>query len=129
MRFRVVTGRGTEVYELDVALVRNVDNDVLGLQISMSHVLSVAVCDGPEDLLNNNGSLHLGEAITIFDLVEELAPWRQLRHEIDLVPILVHLVQLDNVRVRQSLEGLHFLLHQVLLLIGHGKFVDHLDCA
>lgn len=69
----------------------------------MGNVLTVAVCDGLQDLLAYVCSLILSQVFALADLIEQLAAFAQLCDEEYRAPILVYLIETHDVRVGQIL--------------------------
>merc|ERR1719399_767532 len=67
--------------------VPHADEDVLRLDVSVDHMLRVAVPDGLRDLLEVPGRPGLGELPPVREQVVELPARRELQHEVD--PLLV----------------------------------------
>ena len=70
----IVYERGAEINDLDlVELLVLLEEDVLGLQVTMDDVGLVAVVDAREHLLHEDGSVTLGEFSALQDFIEELS--------------------------------------------------------
>ncbi len=59
-----------EINHLDETLVFHIDEDILRLQVTMSHVLVVTVGNRLQDLLDDQGCLVLGNVLPGDDLFE-----------------------------------------------------------
>jgi len=104
--------------------------DVFRLQVSMHDVPLVAVSKREEDLPHNVGCVGFGKALTLDDLVEELAAFAQFSDEVELSIVLEDFLQLHNVRVvnlRQKLYLIH--KHFELFLRLEPGFFNLLDRA
>ena len=96
----VVDEGRAEVDDLDlVELFVLLEQDVLGLQVTMHDVGLVAVVDAGEDLFHEDSSIALAELTTLEDLVEELTTFADLSNQVIALLILEELVHLDDVRV------------------------------
>jgi len=120
--------RCSEVDHFDLAAVPYVDEDVLRLEVAVRNVLAVAVGDRLQDLLENESSLGLAEVVPLRNLVEELAAIAQLSHQVDATLVLIDFEQAHDVRVRQVLENVYFVLQTDVLLLVKLQLVDDLDC-
>ena len=95
---RVVDERGTEVNNLDlIELLVGLEQDVLGLQVTMNNVGLMAVVDAREHLLHEDSSITLAELSTLEDLVEELTTFADFSDKIIALFVLEELVHLDDV--------------------------------
>ena len=70
----------------------SVNYNILRFQIPVRNISTMTVCDCLQDLLDNKGSLFLGEMIARCDLCFEFYTIANLRHEMDLRLIFVNFV-------------------------------------
>lgn len=77
------------------SIVLLIDQNVLGLQISVHNPLFVHVVDRRQNLLDNLGSFSLTEKSTLLDVVEQVTSVAQLEDKNVLPSVLEHLEQLD----------------------------------
>ena len=124
----VVMGRA-EVNHLDRTSVLDVNEDILRLKVTMSDVLTVAVCNGLEDLLGHVSCLILAKMVSPTDLVEQLAAVTQLRHEVDGALVLIDFIETHNVGMCQVLEDVDLILQSDLLTLVKLKLVNHFDSS
>mmetsp|Transcript_7285 Transcript_7285/g.26071 ORF Transcript_7285/g.26071 Transcript_7285/m.26071 type:complete len:273 (+) Transcript_7285:1135-1953(+) len=105
--------RQAEVSDLDVVVL--VQQQVLRLEVSVHHLVEVAVLNARHNLLEDVPCLVLRQPALLDNVVEELAAGRVLRHHEDVRRRADDLVQLDDVRVPEALQVLdlapHLLIH------------------
>ena len=124
----VVGVRGAEINDLDCSFLFCVNQNVLRLQISVGHILSVAVADGLKDLFGDNSRLKLAKFLSSSDLVEQLDAVAEFSYKEDAAFIFVDLIKPHNVGVVQILENINFVLEPDALLLAHVELVDDLHC-
>mmetsp|Transcript_5731 Transcript_5731/g.15796 ORF Transcript_5731/g.15796 Transcript_5731/m.15796 type:complete len:257 (-) Transcript_5731:157-927(-) len=120
-----------EVRDLQGALVQGaglVDQAVVRLQVSVADFVLVQVEDRPKDLLHHNSSDRLGEENSPLDMVLQASACAHLQNEVQVLGVLHHLVQHEEVRMVQLLHDLNLQLDDGVLR-PHFLFVDGLDCA
>ena len=89
-----------EINDLDlVVLLVLLEQDILGLQITMHNVPLVAVVDAGEDLFHEHGTVTLAKFAALKDLIEELATLADLGNEVVALLVFKELVHFDDVRV------------------------------
>ena len=77
----------------------------------MNYTILMQILDYVRDFLHDGPSLALREEFLSEDFVQQLSAAHQLEHEVDLVLLLEHVPQTDNVRVLAiPEEDLHLLL-------------------
>jgi len=62
--------RSSEVNDLDLAAVFDVDQNILWLEVTMGNLLTVAISNRLQKLLEHNSSLSLAEVVALGDLVK-----------------------------------------------------------
>lgn len=92
----------TEINELDRVVV--VQQQVLWLEITMHNAKLVNILDSADDLLIHLGSLVLLKSPILHDVLKQLTARAILHDEVQVVMVLNHLVQLDNLRVTHLLQ-------------------------
>ena len=96
----VVDKGSAEVDDLDlIELLVLLEQDILGLQVTVDDVGLVAVVDAGEHLLHEDGTVSLAELAALQDLVEELSTFADLGDEVVALLIFEELVHLDDVWV------------------------------
>ena len=96
----VVDEGGTEIDDLDgIEFLVLLEQNVLGLEISVHNVVLMAVIDAREDLLHKHSAVSLGELASLQDLVEELSSFADFGDEIVAFLVLEELVHLNDVGV------------------------------
>ena len=94
----VVDKGSAEVDDLDlIELLVLLEQDILGLQVTVDDVGLVAVVDAGEHLLHEDGTVSLAELATLQDLVEELSALADLGDEVVALFIFEELVHLDDI--------------------------------
>ena len=94
----IVDEGSTEVNDLNlIELLVLLEEDVLGLQVTMDDVGLMAVVDARKHLLHENSGIALTELSALKDLVEELAALADLSHKIVSLFVLEEFVHLDDV--------------------------------
>ena len=84
----------------------------------MSHIQRVDIDDSVEYLLKDLSSSFLSEMISVAQLMVELHPAQVFLHEVQIVPILVMINKLHQIRMIKFLECFEFtedVLHVVLV--------------
>lgn len=92
----------------------------------MDDALVVAVSDGLDNLLGDEGSFTFVKCGAFSNLVEKLLAIALLHDHVDLLAILVDLIQPDNVRMVQVLEYLDFIAQAEQVLCFHASLADNL---
>lgn len=129
VRVRIVVVRGTEVNDFDSAAILHVQKNILRFEIPVGNVLTVAVCDGLQDLFAYVCSFILSQVFALADLIEQLAAFAQLCDEEYRAPILVDLIETHDVRVCQILEDVNFVHEASLFGLVKLQLVNHFDSA
>ena len=129
MRAVVVVMGGAEVNDLDRALLVDVNQQVLRLEVSVSNIPTVTVSDSLENLFRHMSGLLLSELLARADLFKELASIAKLSHEEDVAFVLVDFIEANDVWVIQVLEDVDFILHSDTLSIIELQLVNNFDCA
>mmetsp|Transcript_104626 Transcript_104626/g.272328 ORF Transcript_104626/g.272328 Transcript_104626/m.272328 type:complete len:458 (-) Transcript_104626:231-1604(-) len=109
----------TEVDDLDQILLNGLlghEQEVLGLQVAVAHVIFVHVVERPDDLLHEDGGLDLREVPRLDDAVEELAARGELHDQINVAVVLEGLVEFDDVGVVHHFHDGDLLLEAVDVL-------------
>ena len=83
--------------------------DVLRLEISVHHILSMAVSDCRDDLLNYDGCIFLFKKLSLGDFIEKFSSSANLCDEVVSLVILVEFIELDDVRMVQSLKNFNLM--------------------
>lgn len=109
-----------EVDELDLA--DSVVHDVLGLDVSMHYILFVTMDQGSQYFLDGLRSQVLVHGLVRGELLEQLAAWAELHHQVDELFVFVGLVVLDDVGVVEGLEDCDFLVERLDLLLAQFLF-------
>ena len=89
----------------------------------------MAVVDGRQQLLHDDGGVVLVELGAVDDLVEELAALANLGHEVEALLVLEVLVHLDDVGVVHVLEDHDLVLQHLDLLRVQQVLAQHLHGA
>ena len=118
-----------KVDHLDEAFVFHIDEDVLRLEVTMSHLLVVTVGDCLQDLLDDERSFVLRNVLARDNLFEQFAAVAELLHEEDAALVLEDLVETHDVRMLQVLEDVDLVLQSDPLLFVQGELVNDLDSA
>mmetsp|Transcript_47244 Transcript_47244/g.110399 ORF Transcript_47244/g.110399 Transcript_47244/m.110399 type:complete len:308 (-) Transcript_47244:7-930(-) len=119
-----------EVNDLQEVLLDRIlghEQEVLRLQVTVAHMVLVHVVDGTDDLLHQDGRLHLGEVAGLDDAIEELAAGAQLHDQVDVPVVLKRLKELDDVGVVHHLHDGDLLLEALKVL--HLRLGDRLHGA
>ncbi|KAK6927183.1 hypothetical protein RJ641_008902 [Dillenia turbinata] len=95
----IADGAEPKVGDLEVAIL--VEEEVLGLEVTVEDATGVAVSDGGDKLLEVAAAEVLGEA-ALGDLGEELAAFEEFHDEVDLGLRSENLVKLDDVGVVEA---------------------------
>ena len=82
----------------------------------MTHTLFMAVVDRLEYLFEYVARFEFAKKFLFYDLIEELTAIAKLRDEVDIFGILKVLVELQNVRMIESLQDLNLILKPLLVL-------------
>mmetsp|Transcript_65300 Transcript_65300/g.181581 ORF Transcript_65300/g.181581 Transcript_65300/m.181581 type:complete len:487 (-) Transcript_65300:174-1634(-) len=102
-----------EVDNLEVGLlyrIRRHEDEILGLQVAVAHVVLMHVINCADDLLHDNRRLHLCEVTRLDDAVEKFSTCAKLHDEINVFPVLEGFVKLDNVGMVHHLHDGNLLL-------------------
>ena len=80
-------------------LVRTVDHDVFGLDVSVDDALGVAVVQGRKELLHITGGNSLCKCLVLLggDLLEQLLALNELHDQVDVIGALVSFIIFDDV--------------------------------
>ncbi|KAI3480495.1 hypothetical protein L1887_57341 [Cichorium endivia] len=97
-----------KVADLDVEVL--VEQQILGLEVAVDDLVTVAVLHGADDLLEEAPCLWLGHAAAVDNVLEEFAAGVFDDHD-DVVGRGDDFVQLDDVRMAEQLEVLDLALH------------------
>jgi len=118
--------RGVDDLTYDLDIVISVEEEVLGLDISVHDEVGMAIGNGGQDLSEEPPGLPLAQLPVGHDVVEHLSSVRQLHGEVDEALVVDHVVELDYVRVVEQLQhpdlplqAPHLLLRLDLLLLNH----------
>ena len=109
--------RSAKVDYFYYSTILDVNKNVLGLQITMSYVLSMTIGNGLKKLLSYMGSFLLCELFSFTNLIEKLAAFTQFSHHINLALVLVDFVEAYDVRVSQVFEDVDFILQADFFLL------------
>mmetsp|Transcript_75380 Transcript_75380/g.180032 ORF Transcript_75380/g.180032 Transcript_75380/m.180032 type:complete len:283 (+) Transcript_75380:808-1656(+) len=121
-----------EVNDLQEVLLDGIlghEQEVLRFQVAVAHVVLVHVVDGADDLLHEDGCLHLREVAGLDDAIEELAAGAKLHDQVDVPVVLKRLKQLDDVGVVHHLHDGNLLLKALdILHLRLGDCFHGSDC-
>lgn len=101
---RLVQVAESEVHDLQRPIV--VDQQVLRLEVPVADAELVDVVDARDELLEVLAGLLFLQPLVLHDLVEELAAFHELHHQVQVLLGLDDLVDLHDVGVVQLLEDL-----------------------
>lgn len=116
-----------EVDHFNGATLSDVNENVLWLEITVGNLLTVAVGNSLQQLLEDFGSLGLLEIFLLDNLVEELAALAKLCHKEESRLVFVDFKEPHDVRVSQISENVNFILETVSITCAHRQFVNDLD--
>ena len=119
----------SKVDNLDGTTILSVNEDILGLQITMGNASTVAVGDGLHDLLDNVSTLVFAEKTTRSNLFEELATITKLSDKVDATLVLVDFVKTNDVGMVQILENIDLVLQTDPLSLIKVQLVDDLNSS
>jgi len=74
-------------------------HEILRLNVSVDDALVVQLLDGQHDLAEDLARSALGQSFAIHHLVEQFRPFALLEHQLLLDVVLIHVLQLYDVRV------------------------------
>ena len=101
--FFTIMVRCAKVNDFDGTLLVDVNENVLGLQVSVSNIPAVAVSDCLQDLFDDVSSLLFSELFAGWDFFEEFTALTKLSDEEKVCLALVHFVEADDIRMIQVL--------------------------
>ena len=101
-------GRPAEVGHLCVVV--GVEQDVLGLDVAVDHVVAVEEGERVRNLAHPPRHLRLVELLLLLQQLEELAIRRELRHQVHALLVVEVAVQAEHARVLEPRLDLHLLL-------------------
>lgn len=92
-----------------LCVVVGVEQDVLGLDVAVDHVVAVEEGERVGDLADPPRHLRLVEALLLLQQLEELAVRRELGHEVHALLVVEVAVQAEHARVLEPRLDLHLL--------------------
>ena len=129
-RVLVVDAAGsTEINQLDDRVFLVFKVDVLGLDVTVDDAVYVQVVHGRDKLLDYAGCLDLVKGVVSCHSFVEGASMHHLVDKVDLLLVFVHLDDLPNVGVIQSLEQFNFFKELAALSKLKVLFADNFNCA
>ena len=126
---RVIRMRSAKVNDFNRSLCFCVNQNVLWFQVSVRHILRVAIRDGLKDLLRYDCSLELTELDAFRNLVEQLYAVAKFSDKENAAFVFVHLVEPHDVRMVQILKDIDFVFESDAFLLSHVQLVDNLHGA
>ena len=108
--------------------VLELDEDVLGLDVSVEDAARVEVLHALQQLLHDESDLVLRQVLAL-QVMEQLAAPDALHGNVDPLVGLEEVVHLDHVRVRDHRDDQKLVAQELLLLKIELRFVDFLHCA
>ena len=115
-----------EVNDLNIILV--IEQEVLGLKISVANSYLVDILDSAYNLLEESAGLLLLESLPLDDVVEQLTSVGVLHDEEQLARSFNDFIQLDHVGVSNNLQNVDFPRHPLhVRLVLYLIFFQNLD--
>mmetsp|Transcript_14053 Transcript_14053/g.39944 ORF Transcript_14053/g.39944 Transcript_14053/m.39944 type:complete len:281 (-) Transcript_14053:281-1123(-) len=111
----------------DFVLVAPRREKVFGFQIAVGNIIFMQVCYGGHNLADNVCGVLLRVLPALHDLVEQFLSFHQLHDQVELLFVLVHVKQLQNVRMVKLLHDLNLPLEQLDIVALHHAFLDTFD--
>lgn len=126
----IVDEGSTEIDDLDlIELLVLLEENVLGLEITMNDVGLMAIVDARKDLLHENGAITLAEFTSLKDFVEEFTTLADLSDKVVALLIFEELVHFDDIGVINFLQNIDLVEKHTFLIIVHVTLAKYLNSA
>merc|ERR1719502_1250647 len=91
-------------------------HDILWLQITMDHLLSMKVVDSAKDLLHDSSCSLFVQVPPLHNLIKQFLAIDELQHQVDVLEVLEGLQQAADTGMVQMPQYRNFSLHNMLCL-------------